>query len=112
MIRADAAYELWLLTRRMPALADDAEGLLMGAVNEGHVPARFAAHRSRSGVRRPSNFATSPHFVAAQAFLVAAHEQEGFLDPVRFSVRVVPIPTPPSFPANDCKRMWATTLPP
>ena len=44
-IAADAAYELWLLTRRIPASAASSEELLSFAAGTGHSPARFAAHR-------------------------------------------------------------------
>jgi hypothetical protein len=84
-IRADAAYELWLLTRRLPNLADDPEDLLTLAIATGSIPARFAAHRSRNGVRRPVHFTISPEYHAAQEFLVAALDEVPF-DPVRFSV--------------------------
>ena len=93
--RADAAYELWLLTRRMPGLDDSAEALLAKAATDGHSPARFAAHRSRSSVRRPGDFATSVQFEAAQAFLVAAFG-DAPLDLARFSVRAPhPVQCPP-----------------
>ena len=87
-IKADAAFELWLLTRRQPTSAanpNSSEDLLAFAASAGHSPARFAAHRSRSSNRRPGDFSTSPHFAAAQSFLVAAFD-DAPLDAARFSI--------------------------
>ena len=84
-IDADAAYELWLLTRRLPAAAASSESLLTFAAANGHSPARFAAHRSRSSAKRPGDFVTSAEFATAQSFLVEAFK-EAPLDSARFSV--------------------------
>ena len=54
-IAADAAYELWLLTRRLPASAKSSEELLAFAASAGHSPARFAAgSSSRCGSSSPA----------------------------------------------------------
>lgn len=85
VIAADAAYELWLLTRRLPTAAASSEELLNWAAAAGQNPARFAAHRARSSSRRPSDFAVSVDFAAAQRFLVAAFDEHP-RDVTRFSV--------------------------
>ena len=83
-IAADAAYELWLLTRRLPT-PTSSDHLLHFAADSGSRPARFAANRTRSSMRRPGDFHVSVEFAVMQRFLVAAFEGAP-LDTACFSV--------------------------
>ena len=80
-LRADAAYELWLLTRRRTDLSEYSAHLLALATASGNVPARFAAHRTHPEIRRPATFETSPEYQAVQTFLVAAAFDASPMDP-------------------------------
>ena len=71
-VRADAAFELWLLTRRLPGSNERCETLLQIASAAGHNPARFGMHRPRSQSREPNDFRVSDDFAAAQELLVCA----------------------------------------
>jgi hypothetical protein len=71
-VRADAAFELWLLTRRHPHPIDSSESLLQTAIAEGHNPALFSVHRPRERQRELDCFRVSGQFAAMQEFLVAA----------------------------------------
>lgn len=71
-IRADAAFELWLLTRRQPDASERCESLLSIASREGHNPARFSMHRPHSNGGEPNDFRVSDDFAAAQDLLVSA----------------------------------------
>lgn len=86
-LRADAAFECWLLTRRMPepespSSSDNdgsgspigigsllgSESLLDLAASLGHNPARFGKHRPRSRDREP-DFSVSSEYATMQNFL-------------------------------------------
>lgn len=133
--RADTAYELWLLTRRLaqpgsahsPGAAsagssssssddaplytpEDVEGFLEVALASDHRPARFAAHRSRSRRAVPGDFDVSRHFQAAQLFLVAAQADEP-LTASRFSVCQNPLCGRWGVRAREVRRRCAQELP-
>ena len=73
-VRADAAFELWLLTRRHKDTSEECEALLHLASSLGHNPARFGMHRPRSRDREPDDFRVSSDFAAVQHLLVGALE--------------------------------------
>ena len=70
--RADAAFELWLLTRRLPESVDRCESLLRLASAAGHNPARFGMHRTRSRDREPDDFRVSVDYEATMACLAGS----------------------------------------
>ena len=107
-MRADAAYELWLLKRRT---SDDVQLYLTQAVVANHRPARFAAHRSRSSTRRPGDFTVSQQYQAAQLFLVAAQSGEPLMAS-RFSVCQNPACGRWGIRAREVRRRSDQELPP
>lgn len=97
-LRADAAFECWLLTRRLPEPAspssDDGrlsailgggglftqgdlfsgESLLDLAASLGHNPARFGKHRPRTRDREPTDFRVSSEYAIMQDCLRRARD--------------------------------------
>jgi len=68
-VRADAAFELWLLTRRLPDSLGHGEALLKLASSSGHNPARFGMHRTSSRDREPEDFNVSVDLAATMCCL-------------------------------------------
>ena len=68
-VRADAAFELWLLTRRLPDSPGHGEALLKLACSSGHNPARFGMHRTSSRDREPEDFNVSVDLAATMCCL-------------------------------------------
>lgn len=73
-LRADAAFECWLLMRRLPEQAASCDDLLELAVSLGHTGGRLGAfkHKSKTGCKSQTDFSVSADCAAMQSFLCSA----------------------------------------
>ena len=87
-LRADAAFECWLLMRRLPDSHTSpvcSESLLELAASLGHSAARFGKPRPRKRDREADDFRVSTEYAVMQRFLVRALKLHS-LDPQRASI--------------------------